>query len=405
MTARAYLDHNATSPLRPEALEAMTAALRLPGNASSVHAEGRQARAAIETAREQVAALVGAVPRQVVFTSGGTEANVMALSPAWFGDKRRVRLFVSGMEHASVLRGGQFGAGDVERLPVDAHGVVDMEAARARLAAWREVSEGAPFMASVMLANNETGAVQPVAATAALVYEAGGLMHTDAVQAAGKIAVEAGARGADLLTLSAHKCGGPKGAGALVICRDGLPVAPLLKGGGQERGYRAGTENVAAIAGFGAAAQAAMRDLASFARLAAMRDEMEAEIARISGGAVFFARGKERLPNTSCFAVPGMQAETLVIAMDLAGVAVSAGSACSSGKVERSHVLDAMDVPPELGAAAIRVSLGWNTEVADIERFLAAWKAIVLKRRSGDSIRLTKSLPGAAARPDGEVEE
>lgn len=376
MTPRAYLDHNATSPLRPVAREAMVEALGLTGNASSVHAEGRQARAAVEMAREQVAALAGCAPRQVVFTSGGTEANVMALSPGWFASEREVRLFVSGVEHASVLAGGRFGAGDVERLPVGPDGVADVEVARTRLAAWRETSGGAPFMVSLMLANNETGVVQPVAAVAALVRELGGLMHTDAVQAAGKIAVDAAALGVDLLTLSAHKFGGPKGAGALVVCRDGLPVTPLMKGGGQERGYRAGTENVAAIAGAGAAASAAARDTELFAKLANLRDGMETEIVRAAPDAVFIGRTAARLPNTSCFAVPGMDAETLVIALDLAGVAVSAGSACSSGKVERSSVLEAMGLGPALAKAAIRVSLGWNTTGSEIERFLAAWKAV-----------------------------
>ncbi len=376
MTPRAYLDHNATSPLRPEARDAMVAALGLAGNASSVHAEGRRARAAVETAREQVAALVACEPRQVVFTSGGTEANVMALSPAWFGGEARPRLFLPAVEHPSVLGGGQFAAEDIERLPVRPDGVVDLDEARARFAAWRAISGGAPFMVSLMLANNETGAVQPVAAMAALAGEMGGLLHTDAVQAAGRIAVEAGALGAALLTLSAHKFGGPKGAGALIVSREDLPVAPLLKGGGQERGYRGGTENVAAIAGFGAAAETALRDLAAPARVAELREAMENEIGNAAPDAVVFAGETERLPNKSCFAVPGMQAETLVIALDLAGVAVSAGSACSSGKVGRSHVLDAMGVVPDLGKAAIRISLGWNTMTADVERFLGAWKAV-----------------------------
>ena len=377
MNARAYLDHNATSPIRPEALDAVTAAL-VAGNASSTHAEGRQARATIEAAREQVAAFAGVTARQIVFTSGGTEANVMALSPAWFdgtGDCGRARLFVSSVEHASVLRGGQFAAADVEHLPVDADGVVDLEAARARIAAWHGASDGAPFMASLMLANNETGAVQPVADMAALVHEFGGLLHTDAVQAAGKIALEA-AHDADMMTISAHKFGGPKGAGALVMLRCGLPVAALLNGGGQERGYRAGTENVAAIAGFGAAAEAAADDFAGLARMAVLRDALEAAIIRIAPDAVIFAHHAERLPNTTCFAVPGMEAETLVIAMDLAGVAVSAGSACSSGKIARSHVLDAMGAAQGLIGGAIRVSLGWNTDEAGIEQFVTAWGKI-----------------------------
>lgn len=379
MTPRAYLDHNATSTLRPETLVAMAAALRLAGNASSVHAEGRRVRALIETARETVAGAFGCAGAQVVFTSGGTEANAMALSPAWTGGRGVPRLFVSAVEHASVLRGGQFAAGDVERLPVTSGGVVDLDTARARFVAWRERSGEAPFMASLMLANNETGAVQPVADMAHLVHEFGGLLHVDAAQAAGKIALDVGALGPDLVTLSAHKFGGPKGAGALIVVREGLPVVALLSGGGQERGYRAGTENVAAIAGFAAGAEAAARDLRGAGRIAALRDALEVEVARIAPGAVFFAAKGERLPNTSLFAVPGMQAETLVIAMDLEGVAVSAGSACASGKVAESHVLSAMGIAPELARAAIRVSLGWDTGTADVERFVGAWNTIYTK--------------------------
>lgn len=367
---RSYLDHNATSPLRPEARDAMLAALALPGNASSVHAEGRAARAVVEDARERVARLAGCAARQVVFTSGGTEANVMALSPAWLGGDGPGRLFVSAVEHASVMRGGGFAAHEIERLPVDGAGLVDLAAARTRIEAWRDAAGGAPFLVSLMLANNETGAVQPIAQMAELVQEFGGLLHCDAVQALGKLPVETLARGADLISLSAHKFGGPKGCGALIVARDGLPVAALLKGGGQERGYRAGTENIAAIAGFGAAAEAS---LPAWDQIEALRDRLEAQAAEIAPDLTVFSRNAPRLPNTSCFAVAGMQAETLIIGLDLEGVAVSAGSACSSGKVERSHVLDAMGVPPELGAAAIRVSLGWNTTQDDIGAFIAAW--------------------------------
>ena len=375
MTAvRSYLDHNATSPLRPEAREAMFAALELAGNASSIHAEGRAARHAIEDAREKLAALIAAPSRSIVFTSGGTEANAMALSPAWLPGNGAARLFVSSVEHASVLRGGRFAAGDVDLLPVDADGVVALEPAREAFAARH--AKGAPFLVSVMLANNETGAIQPVATLAELAHEFGGLLHCDAAQAMGKIAVDASAIGADLLTVSSHKFGGPKGVGALAVLRDGLPVAALIKGGGQERGYRAGTEDVAAIAGLGAAVDAVAGNKGEQRKIAALRDALEAQIAGIAPETVFFSRQAERLTNTSCFAVPGMQSETVLIAMDLHGVAVSAGSACSSGKVERSHVLDAMGVSPELGAAAIRVSLGWNTAQADIERITAAWGAI-----------------------------
>ena len=376
MQERCYLDHNASSPLRPEVMEAMIAALAGAGNASSVHHEGRRARAMIETAREDVAALAGVPPGQIVFTSGGTEANAMALSPAWLGASEDAPLFVSAVEHPSVLKGGQFAAGDVETLPVDVDGVVNMEAAAERF----RQQDGAPFMASLMLANNETGVIQPVEAFAALVHEQGGVLHCDAVQAAGKLPLDAVMRCADLVTLSAHKFGGPKGAGALVLANGRLGFArPLLAGGGQERGYRAGTENVAAIAGFGIAAAIAKREMTDIAWMAELRGRIEADIVRIAPEAAIFGRGAQRLPNTLCFAVPGMQAETLLMAFDLAGVALSAGSACSSGKIERSHVLTAMGVAPELASAAIRVSLGWNSTEGDAERFHEAWQGIYSK--------------------------
>jgi cysteine desulfurase len=373
MGARAYLDHNASSPLRPEVMEAMIAALAGAGNASSVHHEGRQARAIIETAREEVAGLAGVSPAQIVFTSGGTEANVTALSPAWLDRGEGQKLFVSAVEHPSVLKGGQFAAANIEILPVDADGVLDVEAAAER---FRQLA-GAPFMASLMAANNETGVIQPVERFGAAVHEHGGVLHCDAVQTAGKLPLDAVTRSADLVTLSAHKFGGPKGAGALVIANGRLGFArPLLAGGGQERGYRAGTENVAAISGFGVAAAIAQRELADIGHLTALRAAIEAHIRHSAPDSVIFARGAARLPNTLCFAVPGMQAETLLIAFDLAGVALSAGSACSSGKVERSHVLTAMGVAPELAGAAVRVSLGWNSAEHDAEQFRAAWRRI-----------------------------
>lgn len=369
---RSYLDHNATSPLRPEAREAMLGALDLAGNASSIHAEGRSARALVDTARERIAASLGCEARQIVFTSGGTEANVMALSPAWLGGKKEGGLFISAVEHASVLQGGRFGEDEPGLLPVDADGVVDLEAARDAFEAWQSESDGAPFIVSVMLANNETGVIQPVAQIAALAHKFGGLAHCDAVQAFGKMPLDAGALDVDLLTISGHKIGGPKGIGALAVLRDGLPVAALLRGGGQELGYRAGTENVASIAGFGAAASTPVE----WTRIKALRGLLETETAEIAPDVTIFASSAERLPNTSCLAVEGMDSETLLMALDLEGVAVSAGSACSSGKVARSHVLDAMGVAPELGSAAIRVSLGWNTDAEDIQRFVAVWKTI-----------------------------
>ena len=365
MTERIYLDWNATAPLRSEARAAALAALGVIGNPSSVHGEGRAARRLIEQAREQVAALVGAEPRNVVFTSGGTEANMLALVPMG----ARERLLTSAIEHPSVLAGGRFPAGNVERLPVTGRGQIDLTALEQRLAAL-----GGRALVSIMAANNETGVIQPVAQAARLVHSAGGLLHVDAVQAAGRIGWDISVMGADLVTLSAHKIGGPKGVGAL-IGRTGLDAfKPLITGGGQERGARAGTENVAGIAGFGAAAAAARASLAAeAARMGALRERLEIGLKAASPQVVVFGVEAERLPNTTLFAVPGMKAETAVIAFDLEGVAVSAGAACSSGKVQPSHVLAAMGVPPQLARAAVRVSLGPTTTESDVDGFIAAW--------------------------------
>ena len=360
MTEHAYLDWNATARLRREAREAVLAALETGGNPSSVHGAGRVARRLVEQAREQVAALVGALPREVVFTSGGTEANVLALSPA-LGDV----LLVSAIEHPSVRAGGRFAA--VEEIPVKADGVVDLDALKRRLA-----SVSRPLV-SIMLANNETGVVQPVAQAAELVHAAGGLLHVDAVQGPGRIDCDFRALGADLMTLSAHKIGGPQGAGAL-IKRDTLDLDAQMKGGGQERGARAGTENVPGIAGFGAAAAAAGRNWRDeAARTALLRDRLESGLKAIAPQAVIYGEGAARLPNTTLFAVPGVKAETAVIALDLEGVAVSSGAACSSGKVTPSHVLAAMGVTADLTRGAIRLSLGHSSTEAEIEAFLKAW--------------------------------
>ena len=377
MTDRIYLDWNATAPLCPDARAAMLAALEVAGNPSSVHGEGRAARRLIEEAREKVAALVGAEARNVVFTSGGTEANMLALSPS----ARIQRLLASAVEHPSVLAGGRFPAPAVERLPVTADGRIDLAALERRLAASAERA-----MVSLMLANNETGIVQPVSEAAALVHAAGGLLHVDAVQAAGRIPCDINALGADLLTLSGHKVGAPKGVGALIRRDAALDLAdPLIKGGGQERGQRAGTENVAGIAGFGAAAASALAGLsAARARMAKLRDRLEAGLKAAS--AVVFGAGAERLPNTTLFATAGVKAETAIIALDLAGVAVSSGAACSSGKVQPSHVLAAMGVPPQLARGAIRVSLGPSTAESEVDGFIAAWIGVseaLLKVRRG----------------------
>ncbi len=375
MNQRSYLDYNATAPLREEVREAVVAALCLYGNPSSVHAEGRASRAAIEAARAKVAALVGARPEDVIFTSGGTEANAMALAAqageAW-------QCYLSAIEHPSVLSGGRFYRETTTTLPVTRDGVIDLEIlakelAKHHLGGWR------PFV-SLMVANNETGAIQPVAETSKIVHEAGGLFHTDAVQAAGRIELDIAALGADMLSLSAHKIGGPKGVGALVLGNGGT-VEPLIKGGGQERRRRAGTENVAGIVGFGVAAELAAADLGNAAVLARLRDELEQRALAIAPDAVVLSAGVERLPNTSCIAVPGAKAETLVIGLDLAGVAVSSGAACSSGKVEPSHVLRAMGVPEELAQGAIRVSLGFATKRDDIETFLKAFAELINRLR------------------------
>jgi cysteine desulfurase len=379
MAARVYLDWNATTPLRPEARDALVRECDRTGNPSSVHQEGRAARAVVELARRQVAALVGAAPSHVIFTAGGTEANALALTPAIQvdGDQTpRDRLLLSSVEHPSVRSGGRFPASAVEEVPVLADGRLDLAVLAARLGALRE-SGGHPLV-SVMLANNETGVIQPVGEAAALVHEAGGLLHVDAVQAVGKIPCDIKALGADLMTVSAHKLGGPKGVGALILGSEALHLRdPLIKGGGQERGGRAGTENVAGIAAFGAAAEAVAAALdQERARITALHDRLEAGLAAISPGAVIFGADVARLPNTTLFALPGIKAETALIALDLAGVAVSSGSACSSGKVAASHVLAAMGAGA-LAAGAIRVSVGFSTSEEEVESFLAAWNKLV----------------------------
>ncbi|MGD0023844.1 MAG: cysteine desulfurase family protein [Xanthobacteraceae bacterium] len=390
MAERSYLDWNATAPLRPQARQALQDASAVEGNPSSVHAEGRAARRLVERAREDVAALVGAQPGNVFFTSGGTETNMLALTPAieTAGEKRpRDRLLLSAIEHSSVRAGGRFPRGAIEDIPVSPQGRVDL-AALADAA-----GKASRPLVSLMLANNETGVVQPVAEAAAVAHAAGGLLHVDAVQAAGRIPCDIGALGADLLTLSAHKIGGPKGVGALVRRSEDIHFPdPLIRGGGQERGTRAGTENVAGIAAFGAAAAAAHCQFAAeAARMLALRNLLESGLQAISPRAVIFGFGAAaaRLPNTTLFAVEGMKAETAVIAFDLEGVAVSSGAACSSGKVQPSHVLAAMAVLPGLLRGAVRVSLGWTTTEADVERFLGAWRKL--------SSALSKGERGMAA--------
>lgn len=374
---RTYLDHNATSPLRPEVAEVILRVLQLPGNASSIHMEGRAARAEIEAGRVSVARLVGAKAKNTVFTSGGTEAANLVLSPSFrqLGQMGASRLLVGATEHLCILDGHRFPVDQVDTIPVDSHGILDLAWLRVQL----EQAGEERVLVSVQLANNETGVIQPVSEIAKLVHEHGGLIHSDAVQAAGRVPVDIAALGVDALTLSAHKLGGPKGIGALVLASDQYEIGDkLIRGGGQEKNYRAGTENVAGIAGFGVAAELALASLETEAeRLTVLRDEAEAHMRRIAPDALVVGAGAERLPNTLAFAIPGLKAETALIAFDLAGIALSSGSACSSGKVKRSHVLDAMGVEPTLAEGVLRVSLGWTTTKEDVIRFAEACERVV----------------------------
>ena len=359
----------------------MDAALAFTGNASSVHAEGRAVRRLIEKAREQVAQLLCADAKNVIFTSGATEANMLALTPMLeiAGRKEpRDRLFVSAIEHPSVRAGGRFSRESIDTLPVTGNGVVDLAALSLA------VKKSARPLVSVMLANNETGVVQPIAQIAEIVHAASGVLHVDAVQGTGKIDCDIAALGADLVSVSSHKLGGPQGAGALVRRGDIHVAEPLMKGGGQERGQRAGTENVAAIAGFGAAAAAATRT--DIERVAAMRDRLEQGLRRVTPDVQIFGDRETRLPNTTLFAASGVKAETAIIAFDLNGIAVSSGSACSSGKVQPSEILAAMGVDAALARGAIRASIGNITTEAEIDRFVETWNTVagsLLKERSG----------------------
>lgn len=375
-----YLDHNATSPLRPEAKAAMDRALIGGGNPSSVHGAGRVARALVEQARERVAALIGARAQDVIFTSGGTEANAVALWGAIHGaadaGERITRLFVSAIEHDSVLANA---AAIAERksglrcttIPVTAVGVVDLEALRILL---RE-GKGRALVA-VMAANNETGAIQPIAEVANLTKEAGALLFVDAVQAAGKIGLEPAL--ADYFSLSAHKLGGPQGTGALFV-KDRAPFAAQILGGGQERGLRAGTENVSGIVGFGAAAIAVQEEMAGASPIGTLRDRFEGELRGVAPNATIFGANAPRLANTSNFALPGIAAETAVMALDLDGVMLSSGAACSSGKVKPSHVLQAMGVPEDMARCALRVSFGWNSSEDDVSVAIASLASLVAR--------------------------
>lgn len=355
-----YLDYNATAPIRAPVIDAMTQAAYTHGNPSSVHAPGRAARNRIEAARMSVAALVGRTDADVIFTSGGTEADALAIRGLG-----RSRVVVGAIEHDAVLAA----APDAPRVPVSVGGVIDLDVLE------RLLDPDMPGLLCIMWANNETGVIQPVAEAARMAHDAGWLLHVDAVQGAGRLDPAALA-GADSIAVSAHKIGGPPGVGALVV-RDGLAVRPMISGGGQERGRRSGTENDVGVAGFAVAAEEAARDLETESRrLTGLRKAIEQGVRDRAPEARILGAAAERLCNTVCLALPGVAAETQVMALDLAGVAVSAGSACSSGKVKRSHVLDAMFPGDPIAGEAIRVSLGWASGDEDVNRFLRAWGAM-----------------------------
>lgn len=376
-TQQIYFDYNASAPLHPAARAAMVETLELTGNASSVHREGRELRKRIEHARSALAAHAGIAPKQVIFTSGASEAAMHALSPrlkSGTGEVRCSRLYASAIEHPCVLSGGRFDA--MHRIPVTQAGIVDLDALE-ELLARHDAAQGPPMVA-LMLANNETGVIQPVAQASEIVHRHGGYLLVDAVQGLGRLDISPAALGADFVILSAHKAGGPKGAGALLLGNAGLAPMPLIRGGGQENYHRAGTENVAAIASFGAAVEN-LPQMQQWDEIARLRDLLESGLRTISGecrlaAPVVFGAGQARLANTACFAVPGIRAETALISLDLAGIAASSGSACSSGKVKKSHVLEAMSVQDDLAACALRTSLGPSSTMSEVARFLAAWK-------------------------------
>lgn len=383
---RIYLDWNATAPLMEAARSVMVEALALTGNPNSVHAEGRAARAVIETARREVAALVGATPANVVFTAGATEAANLVLTPSFRMGKAPLpvgRLYVSAIEHPAVREGGRFAPGQISEIPVTPAGLTDLEALE-RLLAAHDASTGLPLVA-VMAVNNETGIIQPIREAAQVVHRHGGLLLVDAVQAAGRIPLDLQEIGADFLVLSAHKLGGPKGAGALIARGETLMPAPLIRGGGQEKGHRAGTENVAAIAGFGAVAAWARAGLAARnAAIGTLRDRLEQGMRSAAPDLVIHGDGIVRVANTSFFTLPGLKAETGQIAFDLEGVALSAGAACSSGKLGASHVLTAMGQDAKTGA--LRISLGAATTEGEIDRTVEIFAKIAGRRKiSGEA--------------------
>ena len=401
--ARIYADYNATAPLRPEARDAMARALDLTGNPSSVHAEGRKARALVEGARETIAAAIGACRDDIAFVSGGTEAVQAPILGALNGAEH-LELVVSGIEHDSAAQLGfrasrtlithssgsyahpwtpTFTSANGDVLPLEwptlKDGTADLDWLKARMAASR--AESVRPIVSLMMVNNETGVVQPVAEAAAIVHGAGGWIHCDAIQGVGKIEVNVTDLDVDYLSVSAHKLGGPQGVGAFFV-RPNTPFVSVQTGGGQEFGRRAGTENVAGIVGFAAAADAALRDMASYQALAAHRDRMEARLKAAAPGLQVHGGGAPRVAGVSCFGVEGLPSETQIMGMDLAGIAISAGSACSSGKVRPSRVLSAMGLSETAARSAIRASFGWASKAEDFDALAEAW--IKMARRVRD---------------------
>ncbi|MDO9418874.1 cysteine desulfurase family protein [Pararhizobium sp.] len=380
--ARIYMDWNATAPVLDAARAACLYALDLTGNPSSVHKEGRAIRALIENSRRDVAALVGAAPASVIFTSGATEAANLVLTPDFRMGRTPLgvsHLYVSAVEHPALRDGGRFGADRVTKIPVLTSGVVDLAALETILGAHDKASGLA--MVAIMVANNETGIVQPVALAAEIVRRHGGILVADAVQAAGRMPLSIEDLGADFLILSSHKLGGPKGAGALIARGEVMMPAPLLRGGGQEKGHRSGTENVMAIAGFAAAARAAAVNLPDrMDRITGLRDQLEARMRDAAADVIIHGDAVERLGNTTFFTLPGLKPETGQIAFDLDGVALSAGAACSSGKLGQSHVLTAMGFDPEQGG--LRISIGVSTTQDDIERCAEVFAKVAGRRKA-----------------------
>jgi len=365
-----YLDYNATAPIKPDVIDEMTRVMAKGGNPSSVHALGRQAKATLEKSRQTIGRMINCRPQKIIFTSGGTEANNIALKATGMR-----HIILSATEHDSIVRIGADFDGAVDILPVDERGLVDGDILRKHL---RQTPERT--LVSIMLANNETGVIQDIKSLAHIAHEFGALFHTDAIQAFGKIPLDFRVLGVDMMSLSGHKIGGPQGVGALVA-RESIAIRPLISGGGQEVGRRSGTENLAGIAGFARAARLAPESLHQMGRVSDLRDRLEQEVAAHAPDAEFFGADSPRLPNTSTILMPGVASETQVMAFDLEGVCISSGAACSSGKVKPSHVVTAMGGSEQQALTTIRVSLGWDTTAEDVAAFVAAWKKLYDRKR------------------------